>query len=140
MARKYTKLLGKTQPVVIETEAEYHGLLDAARELMEKDEQKLTPEESRVLKLLTILIEEYEDRAHPLPSIQPHKMLAYLMQERGVTAAGLAPALPKSRVSEILNGKRSAKRRLSTWPHCSGSRSSYFRNDGLPLAVEWPRT
>ena len=75
--RKYTKLLGKTQPVVIETEHEYYSLLDAARELMAKDEQKLTPEESRVLKLLAMLIEEYEtaltrfrrsNRARCLPS------------------------------------------------------------------------
>lgn len=57
--------------------------------------------------MLAMLIEEYEDRVHPLPKTEPHKMLNYMLQEKGWKAAGLADILPKSRVSEILNGKRS---------------------------------
>ncbi len=52
-------------------------------------------------------MEEYEDRAHPLPKARPHKMLAYLLDERGLKASDLKTILPKSRVSEILRGKRS---------------------------------
>jgi HTH-type transcriptional regulator/antitoxin HigA len=33
-------------------------------------------------------------------------MLAYLLEERGLKAADLSAVLPKSRVSEILAGKR----------------------------------
>jgi HTH-type transcriptional regulator/antitoxin HigA len=33
-------------------------------------------------------------------------MLAHLLQEKGLRPADLADTLPKSRVSEILNGKR----------------------------------
>jgi antitoxin component HigA of HigAB toxin-antitoxin module len=33
-------------------------------------------------------------------------MLNYMLQEKGWKAADLADILPKSRVSEILNGKR----------------------------------
>jgi HTH-type transcriptional regulator/antitoxin HigA len=55
--------------------------------------------------MLSMLIEEYEDRVHPLPETEPHKMLNHLLQEKGLRPADLADILPKSRVSEILNGK-----------------------------------
>ena len=93
-------------PAAIRTEKEYRRLLDAAAALMEKPEDGISEEEGRFLELLSILIEEYENRAHPLPKAEPHKMLAYLLEEKGMKASDLWPVLPKSRVSEILNGKR----------------------------------
>jgi HTH-type transcriptional regulator/antitoxin HigA len=96
--RQYRKLLEGALPVAIRTEEEYHRLLGAAADLME---------EGRLLELLSILIEEYENRAHPLPKSKPHKMLAYLLQEKNMKPSDLWAVLPKSRVSEILNGKRS---------------------------------
>lgn len=104
--RKYEKLLAEALPVVIQTGEEYHRLLHAARELIEKPEEDLTAEEARLLDLLGVLIEEYEDRAHPLPRAKPHKMLAYLLEENGMKPSDLWTVLPKSRVSEILSGKR----------------------------------
>jgi len=74
---------------------------------MEKPEDEISEEEGRLLELLGILIEEYENRAHPLPKSAPYKMLAYLLQEKGMKPSDLWTVLPKSRVSEILNGKRS---------------------------------
>jgi HTH-type transcriptional regulator/antitoxin HigA len=44
---------------------------------------------------------------HPLPQARPHRMLAYLLEEKGMKPSGLWSILPKSRVSEILSGKRS---------------------------------
>ena len=61
----------------------------------------------RLLELLSVLIEGYEDRVHPLPKTQPHKMRAYLLEEKGMKPSDLWRVLPKSRVSEILNGRRS---------------------------------
>ena len=58
------------------------------------------------MELLSILIDEYENRAHPLPQAKPHKMLAYLLEEKGMKPSDVWPVLPKSRVSEILSGKR----------------------------------
>jgi HTH-type transcriptional regulator/antitoxin HigA len=104
--RKYQKLLGNALPVVIQTAKEYKRLLRAAEALMEKPEEEMTEEEGRLLELLSVLIEAYEDRVHPLPNTQPHKMLAYLLEEKGMKPSDLWPVLPKSRVSEILNGKR----------------------------------
>jgi len=104
---QYRKLLEGALPVAIRTEEEYHRLLGAAADLMEKPEDEISEEEGRLLELLSILIEEYENRAHPLPKSKPHKMLAYLLKEKNMKPSDLWTVLPKSRVSEILNGKRS---------------------------------
>ena len=105
--RQYRKLLDEALPVAIRTEGEYHRLLHATAVLMEKSEDETSEEEGRLLELLSILIEEYENRAHPLPKAKPHMMLAYLLRERNLKPSDLWAVLPKSRVSEILNGKRS---------------------------------
>ena len=104
--RQYRKLLDVTLPVAIRTEAEYHRLLGAAAALMDKREDEMSEEEGRLLELRGILIDEYENRAHPLPKAEPHKMLAYLLQEKNMKPSDLWSVLPKSRASEILNGKR----------------------------------
>lgn len=104
--RKYRELLQETPPVVIRTGKEYQRLLRAAAQLMEKPEAEITREEGRFLEMLSMLIEEYEDRVHPLPKAEPHKMLIHLLQEKQLKPSDLWAILPKSRVSEILNGKR----------------------------------
>ncbi len=105
--RRYRELLDMTLPVAIRTEEEYHRLLGAAAALMEKPDDEISEEEGRLLELLSILIDEYETRAHPLPKAEPHKMLAYLLEEKDMKPSDLWSVLPKSRVSEILSGKRS---------------------------------
>jgi HTH-type transcriptional regulator / antitoxin HigA len=105
--RRYEKLVAAALPVVIRTETEYRRLLENARELMDRPDEDLTEEEGRLLELLGLLVEEYEDRVHPLPKADPVKMLRHLLEEKGMQARDLAAILPRSRVSEILNGKRS---------------------------------
>ena len=105
--RQYRRLLDEALPVAIRTEEEYHRQLTRAAALMEKPEDEISEEEGRLLELLSILIEEYENRAHPLPRAKPHKILAYLLKEKDLKPSDLWTVLPKSRVSEILSGKRS---------------------------------
>ncbi len=81
-------------------------MLAQVEALMSKGEAKLTAEETRLLEMLGILLADYEDRAHPLPKGDPSKMLAHLMQENETTAAALSAIIPRSRISEILAGKR----------------------------------
>lgn len=59
--------------------------------------------------MLCILIDEYQNRAPPLPKAELHRTLAYLLDERGMKLGELWAILPVSRVSEFLNGKRSSK-------------------------------
>jgi HTH-type transcriptional regulator/antitoxin HigA len=120
--RKYLRLLGKTIPVVIETEDEYQRMLAGIAELMDKDDKDITPEHGRLLKLLAMLVEEYEDRNIRLPKSKPHKMLKYLLEEKDLKPSDLWPIIGlKSRVSEILAGKRSISKdqakRLAAFLH-----------------------
>ena len=107
---KYQKLLAKVQPLVIRSEREYRRLMQVVEELMERTEADLPEEEGRLLELLSMLLEEYEDRVRPLPKTDPGKMLAYLMEERGLKSSDLAGVMPKSRVSEIVSGKRAVSK------------------------------
>jgi len=106
--RKYGRLLGRAAPVVIETDAEYQRMLARLEQLMEKDDASISPEEGRLLKLLAMLLEEYEDRNIPLPAVKPDKMLRHLLTQKGFRQSDLWPVLgSKSRVSEIIAGTRS---------------------------------
>jgi HTH-type transcriptional regulator/antitoxin HigA len=104
---RYEELLGETLPVVIRNQKEYRRLLGAAKRLMETPDENLTEEEGRLLELLGVLIEEYEDRVHPLPTVEPPEMLRHLLEENNLQPGDIREIMPKSRVSEILSGKRS---------------------------------
>jgi len=106
--KRYGKLLSKTLPKVIETKAENERMLAAVESLLEKGEDALTPEEDALLELLTGLIHDFESKAYPIPKSEPHEIVAYLLEVRGLQPSDLWPVLgSKSRVSEILSGKRS---------------------------------
>jgi hypothetical protein len=124
---RYRKLLGNALPVVIRTEAEYERLLHVAKALTEKPEEESTEEEGRLLELLSVLIEGYEDRVHPLPMTQPHKMLAFLLEEKGMnqTISGACfpkAACPRSSTENVV----SVNLRQSNSRNCSACLSTYF--------------
>jgi len=105
---KYRRLLGEAAPVVIETEEEYRRMLARFEHLMDKDDAAISPEEGRLVKLLAMLLEEYEDRNIPLPRYRPDKMLRHLLAEKELKQSDLWPVIgSKSRVSEIIKGNRS---------------------------------
>lgn len=107
--RRYARLLAKAVPRVIRTEEENERALVLVESLMEKGERSMTPEEGALLDLLTNLIHDYEATAYPpRKRSKPHRMVAFLLEQRGLTAKDLWPVIgSKSRVSEILAGKRS---------------------------------
>jgi len=106
--RKYARLANRVVVRAIETEEEYDHMVAAVEHLMGKGEDRLSPEESALLETMAILVQAYDDRHHPLPSVAPSEMLAYLMETSGRTAKDLLPVLgTRGRVSEVLSGKRS---------------------------------
>jgi HTH-type transcriptional regulator/antitoxin HigA len=106
--RTYGRLLRSALPVVIESDQEYEWMLARVEALLEKDDEEVSAEDGRLLKLLAILVEEYEDRNMALPRSKPHKMLKHLLEEHELKPRDLWPVIgSKSRVSEILAGKRS---------------------------------
>lgn len=107
--KRYARLLVKATPRVIRTEAENDRALAIVESLMEKGERYLTPEEGELLDLLANLIRNYEAEARlPRQKSKPHEMVAFLLEQRGLAPKDLWPVVgSKSRVSEILAGKRS---------------------------------
>ena len=58
--------------------------------------------------VLAILIEKYEKENFPIPSSSPIEAIRYVMDQRDLTQADMIPCFgSKSKVSEVLSGKRS---------------------------------
>ena len=105
--KRYTRLANRIVVKAIETEEEYDHMVAAVEHLMGKGEGRLSPEESALLETMAILVQAYDDRHHPQPSVAPSEMLAYLMEMSGRTAKDLLPVFgTRGRVSEVLGGKR----------------------------------
>ena len=103
----YGELLAKVQPRPIRDEREYDRLVAEVARLMERGQENLSAEESSILEIMSILIEDYDRRHYPLSPPNPHEMLAFLLEQRGLEPHDLWPVLAsKGRVSEILSGKR----------------------------------
>jgi HTH-type transcriptional regulator/antitoxin HigA len=103
----YGELLARVKPHPIKDDREYDRLVAEVGRLMERGERNLSTEETSLLEMLSILIEDHDRKHYPLAPAQPHKMLAFLLEQRGLEPHDLWPVLgSKSRVSEILSGKR----------------------------------
>jgi len=106
--KRYGRLLAKAAPKVIKTEQENDRMLAIVESLMAKGEDNLSPEEDELLGLLVGLIDDFESKAYPLPKSLPHEIVAFLLEQRALKPSDLWPVIgSKSRVSEILAGKRS---------------------------------
>ena len=105
--KRYGRLLARAVPKIIKTDGENERALAIVESLMEKGEGNMTPEEDALLELLTDLVHDFEERAYPIPKSDPHEMVAFLLEQRGLAPKDLWPVVgSKSRVSEILAGKR----------------------------------
>jgi HTH-type transcriptional regulator / antitoxin HigA len=102
--KKYARLLSKALPRVISTEAENARMLAIVDKLISKQR---TPEEDALFLLACQLIEDFEDKAYPIPDAPPHTMVRFLMEQRDLRQRDLLPVFgTRSRVSEVLSGKR----------------------------------
>lgn len=107
-ARRYGRLLAQTVPVAIHTDAECKSAIVKIENLLRKGEDKLSPEEDRLLDLLSTLVERYEDEAENFSPSPPDRMLQFLMEQNDLRQTDLVKIFGSSgRVSEVVNGKRS---------------------------------
>ncbi len=103
----YGELLATVQPHPVKDQREYDRLVAEIGRLVERGEAALSPEESSLLEMMSILVEEYDRKDYPIAPSHPHKTLAFLLEQRRLEPHHLWPVLgSKSRVSEILSGKR----------------------------------
>jgi HTH-type transcriptional regulator/antitoxin HigA len=104
--RKYGRLLARAAPAVIRNEAECRRVEDEIAKLLRKGDN-LTPEEERLLDLLSALVERYEDETEEFPDSPPHRILQFLIEQNDLQQVDLVQIFGSSgRVSEVVNGKR----------------------------------
>src|SRR5205807_192768 len=87
--KTYGQLLRRTLPHVIRSDEECERLTS---ELLRLDEREDTSrEEKELAELLTVLIEDYEERRHPIPKARPRQILRPIrrkVHKRGAESAG----------------------------------------------------
>lgn len=89
-----------------ETEAEYDQILAQVEKLTFKQDKTLA--EQSILKLLVLLIEEYETKHYPMTPAAPQEILQHLMESNSIHQSDLVGIIGSSGVvSEVVNGKRS---------------------------------
>jgi HTH-type transcriptional regulator/antitoxin HigA len=102
----YTALLAKFPPRVIRTEAQNDSYVNALYEL-ELRQKKWSADEAELADLLTLLIEDFEEKHYALPKASPLEVIGFLMEEHGLKQKDLADVFgTPSIVSEVLRGKR----------------------------------
>jgi HTH-type transcriptional regulator/antitoxin HigA len=103
---EYATLLTKTLPAVIHSEKENERYTMLLEELDRKG-SKLSAAEQRLADLLTLLIEDFEDRHYALKPATPIAALEELiaaneLQQKDLLDVFVTPSI----VSEVLGGKR----------------------------------
>jgi len=102
----YTALLARVPPRVIRTEEQNEYFITALYEL-EKRSARWNKAEAEMADLLTLLIEDYEEKNYQLPKASPLEVIAFLMDQHGLKQKDLVDVFgTASIVSEVMNGKR----------------------------------
>jgi HTH-type transcriptional regulator/antitoxin HigA len=121
---QYSSLLAEVAPTVPRTEKENERLLVEIEKLMAKGEKNLRPEEDALLELLTHLVGTFEKSAYPREKSSPAELVAFLLEQRGLSPSDLWSVLgSKGRVSELLSSRREVSKdqakRLGEFFHIS---------------------
>jgi HTH-type transcriptional regulator / antitoxin HigA len=91
-------------PRLVKTEADYEAALARVDELMSA---RVGTPEADELDLWVHLVEEYENRHHPMPPPDPVEAIRFRMDQQGLKPADLVPLIgSRSKVSEVLSRKR----------------------------------
>lgn len=120
---EYASLLTRTLPSVIGSEAENERYINALEELDQK-RSRMSAAERRLAQLLTLLIEDFEEKHYALPAASALEVLNELMLANNLKQKDLVDVFATpSIVSEVLRGKRKLTtehiRRLSRRFHVS---------------------
>jgi HTH-type transcriptional regulator / antitoxin HigA len=118
----YGALLSETQPEVIRGEQENQKYI----EMLEHYTALPTPTEAqeKLIDLLIVLVEEFENKHYPVPDAGPLDIIRHLMEAHQLRQKDLVDVFgTESIVSDVLNGKRELSKehihRLSTRFHVS---------------------
>jgi HTH-type transcriptional regulator/antitoxin HigA len=103
-ALSYKALVTKTPPKIVHTEEQHEQYVKV---LFDLTSRKMTKEESEFADLLTLLIEDFEEKNYALPKASPTEAIMFLMDQHGLKQKDLIDVFgTPSIVSEVLKGKR----------------------------------
>ncbi|WP_309676689.1 helix-turn-helix domain-containing protein [Pseudomonas sp.] len=90
----------------IHTDEDYRSALKSVSALFDNEPEPGTPE-GDYFDIMITLIEAYESKRFPVALPNPIDAIKFRMEQSGLSAADLAPAIGRTnRVYEVLNGKR----------------------------------
>lgn len=103
-AREYVELLTETLPTAIHTEKENEAALRTIEKLMDRRD----PAAKKLVDLLTVLVEAFEEEHYPVPrKVTPLEVLEELIETNNLKQKDLTDVFgTPSIVSEVLSGKR----------------------------------
>lgn len=104
----YGDLLLEVSPGPIKTEEENSKFLAIIDRLMSKGENELSPEEDRLLEMLAVLVEDFEEKTYKIGEwSNPQVALQELMREHELKQIDMLDIFgSQGVVSQVLNGKR----------------------------------
>jgi len=94
---------------ILKSKQEYDKACERIYSLIQSTEKAIEPEspEGEELELLSMLVEKYEQEHFPVEAPNPIEAIKFRMEQMNLKQVDIAPLLGgKTRVSEILNGKR----------------------------------
>lgn len=110
VSTKYLELIRSFPLRPIRSEAE----LDRAEVMLHQllDAPSLSAPEQDYLEILGNIIDEYENKVHPIEPLPPNEMLAMSIETKGVTQTQVSRAtgIPVSTISELIAQKREFNR------------------------------
>ena len=118
----YGTLLSEIKPEVVHNETQNETYIQQLEQLTGKT--VVSPAEKKLIQLLSVLVEEYENKHHPVPAAGPLDILRHLMEVHELRQKDLVDVFgAESTVSDVLKGKREITkdqvRRLSKRFHVS---------------------
>lgn len=106
VAPEYSALLRKVPPKVIRSEKENVAYSEVLYDLDQRG-RALSAAEKDLAALLTLLIEDFEERNYARPHAKPLDALLFLIDQHGLKQKDLADVFgTPSIVSEVLSGRR----------------------------------
>lgn len=102
---------------ILRTEAEYNEACERIYQLINNSEDAIEPNspEGEEMELLSLLVEKYEQENHQMEAPSPIEAIKFRMEQMNLKQADVSPLFGgKTRVSEVLNGKRNLTLKMIT--------------------------
>ncbi len=102
---EYRELLAEFMPRPIRSEKDHERALAQLERIMTPHPNAAR---SMLIEMLSTLIEDYESREHPTPRLSPSRILAHLLDAKGLPCAEVAKrtGIPQSTLINVLADRR----------------------------------